>query len=816
MKKLFFLLFVCFFTQTAYGQGVSFPEFPFSITNPGIFEPGEGWLFQQNVNAPASLAYMKGMRLGVLSSETLKAKYERYDMSGETVFFSTPIPLIQMGFGASVDVMRSIEWLGSRFSFGLGSASSEMVSWGIRYSTIVSPGTSETNGLKDITFALRLNPMRYFNIAWQMENTLMYKNNSVPMDRIHRIEAVFGRNYKMYLGASVSERRRDFGFHGGFRMQIIDGVYLWGSASWNRLEREINLGQELYSYRIPPALRVDAGLSIVIDNMSLSMGGRGPVPGSMMGIIWEEKPVYTSIVPEVEYALMVDFSREYKEKDYALLVSTARRCLASKYCIYMIMKMEDNKIALSRVEEWSRIIEQFQKKSKKVLAYGFGYSNSSYALVAGADRIMIFPGGSVNLRGLSVTRYFAGEALKLIGLEYQFVRFGPWKSAVESYTQKVPSKENEDNMKSLLSSMDRNFRGLLKKRRGLDDVKIGKVLSTGTMTSLEAQSAGLVDHVIYPDQIGTASFRVTRKLAVLKNAAALLPQSSEGKGLAMLILEGEIVSKKSSIPSFIEQSEAIEVSKVISALNQAAADPKFKAIVIRINSPGGSAMASEVLWRRISNLSRLKPVIITFGEYATSGGYYIASGAVRIFAEPSTITGSIGIYGGKYNIKGLVDRLGVGLHTIKQSPYADMESKFRPYTPEEIKLLEKRLSHGYRSFLQSVATGRKIPLDQLKKFAEGRVFTGKDAVVYKLCDELGGINEAIDFARKKSGLSSKSPTYILYPPPPPIWKKLVKMTLGESIPVGSKVHPMLKGKYLSPSLFENGPWLFLMHRFSVH
>ncbi|MBN2722627.1 MAG: signal peptide peptidase SppA [Deltaproteobacteria bacterium] len=796
-------------------QHFSFPEFPYTLTNPGIFESGEPWLNQYHTNNPATLPFLKGMRFGVLASETLKGNYTRWDLSGESVFFAMPIPYIFMGFGAGLDVLRAAEWIGSRMSLGFGSATNEMFSWGLRYSRIIAPAHSDFSDIGDFSISARLAVTPSLVFSWQMDNALMSLKRSVPMDRIHRLEGSWGKNWKVWGGLNISERRFDYGLYAGIRLKLIDGVFIWGNLTWSKIIRDAWYYNDEIQYDIPPAFSATLGLSLVVDNMSMSVGGGGPNPHGTTSVIWDEKPQYESVVPSSDYAIMVDFSREIKEKDYVILLSSVKNCLRNDSCSYMILKVEESDIPLPRVEEFSRLIDEFKKKKKKVLVYSFGFSNTSYAISAGADKIMMFPGASINLKGLSFSRYFAGDALKKVGVEYQFVRFGPYKSAVETYTRNSPTKENIKNMSDLLKGVDRRFKLMLSKRKGFSPKKINAIFGKATLTSTEALQHKLIDYIIYPDQIMAASISITGKIATLRNAAAFIPEKLSGNGIGLLVMEGEIVNKSSSLPSFLEKSETIEVSKVISALNVAVTNPNIKAVVIRINSPGGGAMASEILWRRILILNKLKPVVVSFGEYATSGGYYIASGAGTIFSEGSSITGSIGIYGGKYNIKSLIDKLGVGIFSIKRAPFADMDSKFRPYTPDELGILQKRLKHGYTTFLRAVSSGRKIKLSDLDSLAQGRVFSGEYAKKVKLVDELGGVWDAINFARRKVNLTSKSPVRLLYPPPPPIWKKIVKMTLGESVPVG-KTNPLkISGKILSPSLFEPGPWYIMLNRSKI-
>jgi protease-4 len=232
-----------------------------------------------------------------------------------------------------------------------------------------------------------------------------------------------------------------------------------------------------------------------------------------------------------------------------------------------------------------------------------------------------------------------------------------------------------------------------------------------------------------------------------------------------------------------------------------AGNPRFGAVVLRINSPGGSASASEALWRLVLQVSSRLPVVISIGDMAASGGYYLAVGGRLVFATESSLVGSIGVFGGKFQGQDLLTRLGVGVTTHKRAPLADADSPFRPYTDEERGLLRHQLENTYRRFVTAVASGRKFSAAVALRRADGRVMLGKQAQREGLVDDLGGLLAANERAARLAGLPADAPVFIVYPPPEPFWKKLVKAAVADATVSG-----MVHLQSLVGSLLHNGPW----------
>ena len=411
------------------------------------------------------------------------------------------------------------------------------------------------------------------------------------------------------------------------------------------------------------------------------------------------------------------------------------------------------------LQEIRNALQDFKTSGKFIVAYGGSYTQGAYYLASVADKVIANPSGVIAWHGISANTMFLKEALKKIGVDMQIFRVGTYKSAVEPFIASEMSPANREQTMAFASSIWNQIVKDVAASRNISEEQLNK-LADKNMDFQKAEEyvkAGLVDTLMYKDQVLTYLKMLTStsngdKLATIsvsemKNVKDVAKNNSSN-AIAVYYAFGEIDNMGST--SF---DEGINSEKVILDLRKLREDKNIKAVVLRVNSPGGSAYGSEQIWREVALLKEAKPVVVSMGDYAASGGYYISCTADWIVAEPTTLTGSIGIFGMIPDVSGLVKgKLGITVDGVKTNELADLGRMDRPFNEAERALIQNMVNEGYELFTKRCSEGRQIPIDELKKIAEGRVWTGAMAKELKLVDQLGGLNEAIAVAAKRANL----------------------------------------------------------------
>lgn len=411
------------------------------------------------------------------------------------------------------------------------------------------------------------------------------------------------------------------------------------------------------------------------------------------------------------------------------------------------------------LQEIRNTLINFKESGKFVVAYGGIYTQGAYYLASVADKVIINPSGSLSWHGVSANVMFFKEALKKIGVEMQIFRVGSYKSAVEPFITTEMSPANREQTMAFASSIWDQMVKDIAASRNISEKKLNE-LADQNMDYQQAQTYvnnGLVDTLMYKDQVLTYLKMLTGtsngdKLATItvsdmKNVSDVVKNHSSNS-IAVYYASGEIDNMSST-----SLDEGIKSEKVILDLRKLREDKNIKAVVLRVNSPGGSAYGSEQIWREVSLLKETKPVVVSMGDYAASGGYYISCTADWIVAEPTTLTGSIGIFGMIPDVSGLVKgKLGITLDGVKTNKLADLGRIDRPFNEDERALIQHMVNNGYELFTKRCSDGRQIPIDELKKIAGGRVWTGTMAKDLKLVDQLGGLDDAIKVAAQRANL----------------------------------------------------------------
>ncbi|MBW4576326.1 MAG: signal peptide peptidase SppA [Aphanothece sp. CMT-3BRIN-NPC111] len=411
------------------------------------------------------------------------------------------------------------------------------------------------------------------------------------------------------------------------------------------------------------------------------------------------------------------------------------------------------------LKEVRSALERFRASGKKIIAYDVDLEKREYYLSSVADTVVLNPMGEMELNGLSSQPMFLTGAFEKYGIGVQVIRVGKFKSAVEPYILKQLSPESRQQTQTLLNDLWGEFLTATAKSRKLTPQQLQAIADNqGVLSAADAKERRLVDKVAYFDEVVADLQQISgnkndddksfpkislSSYADLENKDA--KNSSSDNKIAVIYAEGEIVDGEGS-------GGDIGGDRFAKQLRQLRMDDDVKAVVLRVNSPGGSATASDVIQREVRLTQKEKPVIVSMGDMAASGGYWISTYANRIFAEPNTITGSIGVFGMLLNVQKLGNNNGITWDVVKTSRLADSNTVSRPKTPQELAISQRFVNRIYSDFINKVADSRKLPKPKVAEIAQGRVWSGQQALKLGLVDEIGGINDAIKYAAKQAKL----------------------------------------------------------------
>jgi len=417
----------------------------------------------------------------------------------------------------------------------------------------------------------------------------------------------------------------------------------------------------------------------------------------------------------------------------------------------------DFSASVASLQEIYKGLEKFKKTGRFIVAYADSYGNGTYYLSSIADKVYMNPSGTLALTGINISTVFFKDLLSKIGVEMQIFKVGTFKSAVEPFTQTSMSEANRLQLTTFINSIWTEITKTIARNRGISDTEVNLYADSGLFLD-DAQTAvqhKLIDSLLYSsDMKEIIEKRVDKDYKTLTiNDMKLVAQNKEysKNRIAIVYAVGEIDGSN--------KNDGIDSEDISEDLLDIADNDKIKAVVLRINSPGGSAYGSEQIWKAVSVVKSKKPIVVSMGDYAASGGYYIACNTDRIFAQPTTLTGSIGIFGIFPNIGGLTDKLGIKFDNVKTNKYSDFGATYRPMNTEERVILQRYINNGYELFTKRCAEGRDMNIDSLKAIAEGRIYSGTDAMRLGLVDEMGGLEEAIAFAAKKANISDYTLKY---------------------------------------------------------
>lgn len=494
----------------------------------------------------------------------------------------------------------------------------------------------------------------------------------------------------------------------------------------------------------------------------------------------------------------------------------------------VIFKIGNIGIGWASLQELRNKLGEFQDAEKEMIAYLESGGNAQYLLATAMDKIVLMPAGSLNLIGLRSEILFYKGLLEKLDVEADMLAMGEFKSGIEPFTRDSMSDAFRQSMTDLLD--DLYIQMLEKIADGRDEITpeiAAELIDRGPFTAKEAQEAKLVDTLQYHDELLNAindtpntevakqDDKTKRKVPDMNSFTGMMqllrmlnpPQHAKARPaenqLALIYASGPILP---DFDSPFPTMSMITPKTLKKALEKARSDNAIKAVVLRVDSPGGSAIASDLIWREVVRTQREKPVIVSMANYAASGGYYIAMAAGTIVAQPGTLTGSIGVFGGKLNLKGLYNKVGLTKEIITHGQNATLYSDYGSFTETERERVEKMMKTIYEDFVTKAADGRQTTFDEIDAVAQGRVWTGKQAKELGLVDELGGLETALAIAKKDVGLTDEDRVdIIVLPEQKPFFEQFLESMLEEEAGISTPLPLQLAQQHPASSML-NAQW----------
>lgn len=540
---------------------------------------------------------------------------------------------------------------------------------------------------------------------------------------------------------------------------------------------------------------------------------------SMVGMV-ASSDTETTINENSIFVLDLDgaLSERVEENPFQSLLGDDYQALGLNDILTSIQKAKENdnikgiylqtgllQASFASLEEIRHALKDFKESGKFIVAYADQYEQGMYYLASVADKVIVNPQGSIAWHGLASQPVFYKDLLAKIGIDMQIFKVGTYKSAVEPFIATEMSEANREQVTAFLHSIW---------GRLLEDISASRNIPVETLNQYADElmdlkqaeayiTCGLADTLLYKDGVldylkemsgreKDESLR-TLSLADMKNVKRNVPLDKSGNIIAVYYAFGGIDDSTSP-------DEGINSEKVCKDLRKLREDETIKAVVLRVNSPGGSAYGSEQIWREVVLLKEQKPVIVSMGDYAASGGYYISCAADCIVADPTTLTGSIGIFGMFPNLEGLLtDKLGLHFDMVKTNKFADMGDMTRAFNADEKAAMQNYINNGYKLFVKRCADGRGMSVEAIEKIAEGRVWTGATAKEIGLVDELGGLDKALEIAAEKAEVEAYS--IINYPSQSGFFSSL--MNKGKDDYINGKMRETLGESYHYLQFVEN-------------
>lgn len=464
-------------------------------------------------------------------------------------------------------------------------------------------------------------------------------------------------------------------------------------------------------------------------------------------------------------------------KDYLDLLRKAREDQNIKT---VVMRFAATDMGMATAQELRQAVEDLKKKGKRTVALVENDSQVVYLAASSCDEVVVPPSGDISVYGVKADMYYLKNLLEKVGVAADIVHMGQYKSYGETFTNDSPTTPARENMTEIVDDTFAQFVDQIAESRKLPREQVEAIINRGPMGAHEARESGFIDRVAYADDVvaelkkkgaevvaaedyhkGSSESSSVSDLSLFSLISMMGKEKAGDKGgdskypqVAVVYAVGPIELGSSDGMGFSSE-EVIASEDFIETLEEVRADKKVKAVILRVNSPGGSAFASDLIWKKVEELKKEKPVVASMSEVAASGGYYISMGADKIIAQAGTLTGSIGVVGGKPNLAGLYAKLGINKETISRGDYAGLYSETSNFSVRERESIERMMRRTYDEFITKAAAGRNMPKERLDEVAQGKVWTGTRAKSVGLVDEIGGMGKAVEVVKKALGMKQE-------------------------------------------------------------
>jgi protease-4 len=576
-------------------------------------------------------------------------------------------------------------------------------------------------------------------------------------------DRVFGTDrLALAIGGRVGESRGDLDGWLRADLRIARGVWLHAQADTRALHVvETTATGDVESD--DRDFRGTLGVEIAFGRTSLlgwGMGGadrhgdaRALAGAGMLRYQYEALPSVLGVPDRIE---RIELTGDIGPRQLVAIVMKLRAARRDDHVKAVLVALDGAGGGMATLQEIRDELVRVRAAGKKTFAYMVSATGRDYWVASACDKIYVDPGGGIRLLGMAGTTLYFKGAFDQLGVLAQFEKIAEYKSAPETWTETGPTEPALRMRNELYDSIWEQIAGGIATGRKLDRAAVDALVASGPYTAGDLmKDHQLVDLVGEPDAISTAVVKELGAGYPVMDAPPARGEQWSPPQVAVIYIDGDIVdgsSRTLPLPLPFIGSKMAGSETITEAIAIARSSPDVRAIVLRIDSPGGSALASDLIAREIKKTRGVKPIICSMGDVAASGGYYVAAYCDWIIAEPTTITGSIGIFYGKFDVSGLLDKLGVTFETFKRGPRADMESYFRPYTDDERKVLHEKLEYLYGRFTGAVSEGRKLTVAQVDQVGRGHVWSGTQALPIHLIDQLGGFGDALDLAKARGGL----------------------------------------------------------------
>ncbi len=766
---------LCFAAATAHAQGVhrTYAEEPTDgIALPTTPIAGEPDARALDANT-GGLALLRGSEL------TLALDVEDPDVAttsgqGFGIFAATPVgggvvPRFGIGMG--------LEWLRPsranlepdpgepfRFTLAYAQALGKNVGLGVSWHHFHDDGVLEGVNTYDLGLSTRWG--NYLAVGATLRDIATSPIAGTPVQRRYELEAAvrpLGTDaLEVAVGGRIGETRGDIDGWARISARVAQGVWLHGEVATDDLHviADSGIGSDEFDTR---DYRATIGVEISLGHIGVTALGTGlhddadpahenhVLSGELIVRASEVGP--PSFAGEAKHIERVELEGEISARELVAIVTRMREIAADPSVVGVVVTFDAPSAGWSTFEELRGEVQNLRAANKKVFAYMVSGAARDYLVASAADKIYLDPAGGLRLIGMSGTSIYFKGLFDHLGVVPQFEKIGEFKSAPEQFTEKGPTAIASKMHDDLYGAIWDSWLDAVASGRHLTRAQVMAIIDAGPYSAGDvARDPRLADAVAPPDKIAELVAKELGGEYPVASVSRERPDRWQYPGVAVIYIDGDIVDGKSQAIGLLG-SKTSGGETIVAAIAAARANPDIGAIILRIDSPGGSALASELIAREVFATRGVKPILCAMSDYAASGGYFVAAGCDTIFAEPMSITGSIGIFTGKFDISGLLAKVGISTDTFREGKRADMETMFRPYTDDERAVLLDKLRYAYGRFVGAVADGRKMSKIDVDNIGRGHVWTGAQAKPIKLVDQLGGFGDALSEAKRRMGLA---------------------------------------------------------------